>query len=173
MASLSLPGNGCLGEPTFSLIGDGYMTCLAALSSEALRQSIQALVSTRSKLSLYDMLFSEEQWQLLQSMPFQAFEATGTSDVDLGEQFFLQTRAKEVRLPDLPLEYSRYAFAKLRMRQQPIGVFEIGLIGQVFIWETTANADNLLSALVGVSNLIVHDVKVSPSIWAYIWRTIR
>ena len=125
MTSLIVPQNGPLDEPEFLLqsyrYDDNGHAVILPTSSDAFRSSMEALVSAQATVNLYAQ-FSEEQWQLFQSMPFQAVDV---DPVVLGTQFLHQTPAKRVCLSRLSSEEVRSALIHLRMRQQPIGVVDI------------------------------------------------
>ena len=171
MISLVVPTYGDLGEPHFTLNGrdsQGHATMLP-ISSEIFQSSMEALVSAQSMVYFDFVLFSKEEWQVLQSMPFHAFVA---HSFVLGRQFLIQTPAKQVRLSGVNPEQVLFAFTCLGMRKKPIGVVEI-IPTRSMVVETTAAADILLGGLVGVSNLTLHFVRATPPIWIYIWLMIR
>ena len=169
MISLVVPENGPFCTPEFTFSGDQGATW--PLSSELFRSSMEALALINSKLCVHDMLFSEEQWQLLQSMPFRAFVA---SHVALGTQFPSQTSASEVSLLNVTMEEFRSACTFLGMRQLPINKVSMkSALQQAFVLETTDDADLLLGALAGASRIILQSVEMTPSIWEYFWLKMR
>ena len=169
MTSLVLPKNVCIQEPEFRLDGDRKVTL--PISSQTVRSLVEALVLARYKFFVCCISFSEEHWQLLQSMPFQAFDAYL---VELGSQFLRQTPAKKVKLWPLTPEQVRSAFIDLGKRQKPIDVVKIEARHfSGMLLTTTAEADILLAALVGVSNLKLHNIKATPAVWVYFWLQIR
>ena len=171
MTSLVVPTFGYMGEPHFTLNGRDreWRPTMLPISSEVFRSSMEALVSARSKVFFDYLQFSEEIWQVLQSMPFQAVVA---HSVILCNQFIIQTPAKQVYLSWLSPEEALSAFTCLGMRQQPIDAVDVEL-NRSMVLETTADADILLGGLVGVSNLTLHSVRATPPIWIYIWSMIR
>ena len=82
--------------------------------------------------------------------------------------------AKAVTFRVSTIKDLRSAFTGLGKRQQPIGVVNIsGSHLEAIVLETKADADILLGALVGVSNMTLRSIKTTPSTWTYIWRKIR
>ena len=171
MTSLIHPKNVCLCESVFTMCGNWE---ILPISNEIFQSSMESLVLFRSKLCLNYMRFSEEQGQILQSLPFQAIDI---SSVALRTQFLHQAMAKAVTFRVSNIKDLHSAFTGLGKRQQPIGVVDIRVFPArdrgAIVMETKADADILLGALVGVSEFTLREVKTTPSVWAYIWRKIR
>ena len=176
MTSLLLPKNVCLREPQFILSGWDVIGGAPAMMLPGIgfRTLLDAVILVRSELHLQFIQLSEEQCQLLQSTELHHLAVS--YDVVRGTPFLRQTPTADLYIWDLTTDDVCSAFTDLGMRQKPIYNVIIGAsteASEAFVFETTADVDILLGGLVGVENLTLDEIKMTPPMWHYFWRRME